>query len=921
MKFTAAFLASAAAADLTMLGDTAGWTQTGNTFKGAGAWTGRSLFLGKKTNGGMCASGNAHLETNIHLSESRYGELGSVMMRADATTKSTGYKCTLDTRKGQGILLTRDGKKPNNCIHRDFSNGAPTRWDPSAAWRAANNNQCFIRDRAYTMYNGATDYKLKMTIVENADNTATIQCSVAGKLMAWYTDPCPLTGGDYGLATSRNVADFGISSFTDSSCDAVKKIAEKPVVMTDGLTLSGIGKTAKFWKSVGSDTVSHYYSGACNSAGGKNREAGAGVYGQSASYGARSDALNVAALKPAKCVKNGFIEADVTLVADYLNGAVGQYGAGSQGNVGILMRVDSSSDGKGHKMGVNYDSWGYMFQVSMDSGKFAVYRGNNGGDHNKNSIAAGYLTGRYRCKTCKCTGSWDTCTQFQKPVVGAAHTLRMEISQTASGFNHIKAYLNGTMVADKIDQPNRWGSWIGTAPSAQTNMCGDFGLATYDSDVVKYKIKDYTGYVAPTAAPTAKPTAAPTAKPTAAPTLAVPVTHKQGALGICAGTDKEFTVSFLNKNYPTVPRDLTKGSKWYTHPGLATGICNVRDVKACENVCRSVEGCNYFSMSHTQACYACFIHKTCDAPSTKIGPKYKTYELLATPKAPAGSSFSGNGICHGTHSEFTTAFLNAKYPNVPKTLTKGTGWYTHNGLASGICNVRDVAACEKVCDAVEGCNYFSISLTQDCYACFIHKTCTKSRTEIGARYHNYKFLHPTQNLEVKLAVNMDRAQFNAAAQAALKAKIAAQLGVPAGNVELRIVEARRRLLEASGSFRVIAIVKVPAVIFKAALVKVEAPAFAAATGTKVTEVVQNVVPTAAPTPAPTAVPGVCATTRCTYTMASGKAHTIVFQKTPKGEKYHCEKSASGCTCMCSDSNKCTLRHHTVSGYKKSMDHC
>jgi hypothetical protein len=202
--------------------------------------------------------------------------------------------------------------------------------------------------------------------------------------------------------------------------------------------------------------------------------------------------------------------------------------------------------------------------------------------------------------------------------------------------------------------------------------------------------------------------------------------------------------------------------------------------------------------------------------------------------------------------------------------------------------------------------------------CQISSSCTKAFSKTYANID----LHPcVQNLEVKLAVNMDRAPFNAAAQAALKAKIAAQLGVPAGNVELRIVEARRRLLEAAGSFRVIAIVKVPAVIFKAALVKVEAPAFAAATGTKVTEVVQNVVPTAAPTPAPTAVPGVCATTRCTYTMASGKAHTIVYQKTPKGEKYHCEKSASGCTCMCSDSNKCTLRHHTVSGYKKSMDHC
>jgi hypothetical protein len=504
MKLSFALLAASSAADLTMLGNTDGWTQSGNSFTGAGAWRGRHVFLGKSTGGGMCASANANIDATLHLPENRYGELGSVMMRADSKTGSTGYTCKLDTRKGQGVMLTRDGKKPNNCVHRDFHLGKPTRWDPNALWRADLQNQCFIRDRAWTMFNGATDYNMKMTIVENADETATIECSVDGKLLAWYTDPCPLKGGEYGLQTSRNVAQFAINDFTDRSCDDVPVKAAQQPSLADGLTLTGMGKTSQFWKSAGqtANTVTHYYSGACNSHGGKNREAGGGVYGGSSSYGARSDALNVASLKPKKCVKDGFIEADVSLVADYLNGPSRQYGAGSNGAAGLLMRVESDSDGKDHKYGVNYDSWGYLFQVDMTHGKFSVYRGNNGGDHNRNSIAGGYLTGRYRCKNCKCKSGWEGCTQFTKPVIGSTHNLRLELSTvkgrvTGEDRTHVKAYLNGTLVADVVDEEHhRHKRYLsGGGPSDETNMCGDFGLATYDSDVVSYKIKDYTGYV------------------------------------------------------------------------------------------------------------------------------------------------------------------------------------------------------------------------------------------------------------------------------------------------------------------------------------------------------------------------------------------------------------------------------------------
>jgi hypothetical protein len=128
MKFALVFGASAAASNLDIVSNPAGWIQTGNTFTGAGAWTGRSVFLGKKTEGGMCANADAKLGVKLHLTENRYGELGAVVMKADANTASTGYKCVPDTRKGQGVMLTRDGKKPNNCIHRDFNLGLPTRY-------------------------------------------------------------------------------------------------------------------------------------------------------------------------------------------------------------------------------------------------------------------------------------------------------------------------------------------------------------------------------------------------------------------------------------------------------------------------------------------------------------------------------------------------------------------------------------------------------------------------------------------------------------------------------------------------------------------------------------------------------------------------------------------------------------------------
>jgi hypothetical protein len=78
-------------------------------------------------------------------------------------------------------------------------------------------------------------------------------------------------------------------------------------------------------------------------------------------------------------------------------------------------------------------------------------------------------------------------------------------------------------------------------------------------------------------------------------------------------------------------------------------------------------------------------------------------------------------------------------------------------------------------------------------------------------------------------------------------------------------------------------------------------------------------PTAYPTSSPTGIlaHGPCKFTSCTY--KSGE--TFVKYSVFVPEKWHCEKSGSGCKCVCDDSLRCALRHHHTSGYKKTFEHC
>jgi len=130
--------------------------------------------------------------------------------------------------------------------------------------------------------------------------------------------------------------------------------------------------------------------------------------------------------------------------------------------------------------------------------------------------------------------------------------------------------------------------------------------------------------------------------------------------GVCGGTDWQFPKDRLNahQHHSSVPRAYTHGTTWYTHPGLATGIANVKSVFDCANVCFAVPGCLYFSVSTTQAIYACLIHKTCTKKQREYD--YGIYKLVH-------ASDTTQGAC-------AIAYCN-HYPDLKKAFCGGTKCY------------------------------------------------------------------------------------------------------------------------------------------------------------------------------------------------------------------------------------------------------
>ena len=60
------------------------------------------------------------------------------------------------------------------------------------------------------------------------------------------------------------------------------------------------------------------------------------------------------------------------------------------------------------------------------------------------------------------------------------------------------------------------------------------------------------------------------------------------------------------------------------------GVCNIGNtggIDQCAQICKSIEGCKYFSVSEETRCFACFIYKTCNDPVTDPYTNYKIYEI------------------------------------------------------------------------------------------------------------------------------------------------------------------------------------------------------------------------------------------------------------------------------------------------------
>jgi len=107
--------------------------------------------------------------------------------------------------------------------------------------------------------------------------------------------------------------------------------------------------------------------------------------------------------------------------------------------------------------------------------------------------------------------------------------------------------------------------------------------------------------------------------------------------GMCWGSSGfkvEYSPSSLQSSNPGF-------GTWYTH-GYVTGICSIKDVDKCAEICASVDGCQFFSISLVQACFACFVHKTCDTQAT--GYDYTVYTWGGAPApapAPGGGGKAG----------------------------------------------------------------------------------------------------------------------------------------------------------------------------------------------------------------------------------------------------------------------------------------
>ena len=278
-------LAGSAAASLELLkaGQTGSWSATGtdgfqlgNAAHNRHAY--RKTWIGKSTNGGLCAApGASHLEVDVTMFDSGFnkGNYAAISMRADAKKGNLGYQCRASTEHGDnGISLTRAGKALTGaCPRIDQSNGVYNRY--TSGYNAAVKGPytflevCQIQERVKqaSLFSNGKTYTMRMSLVENRDlNTVDVSCSIDGVTKLYFTDPCPLESGEFAL-DAKYQTKFQVTDYTKMTCDSVPQHAVTAPSLIDGLTLSGMGRTGKYWMSkdlAQSNAVVHRYSGGCN---------------------------------------------------------------------------------------------------------------------------------------------------------------------------------------------------------------------------------------------------------------------------------------------------------------------------------------------------------------------------------------------------------------------------------------------------------------------------------------------------------------------------------------------------------------------------------------------------------------------------------------------------------------------------------
>ncbi|KAK3272832.1 hypothetical protein CYMTET_18891, partial [Cymbomonas tetramitiformis] len=96
----------------------------------------------------------------------------------------------------------------------------------------------------------------------------------------------------------------------------------------------------------------------------------------------------------------------------------------------------------------------------------------------------------------------------------------------------------------------------------------------------------------------------------------------------------------------------------------------------------------------------------------------------ATTNADAYTQIATHSICQNTESDWeSVSYLEATYGSVADGAAISGAWAVHSSIGYVIYNVQSVEKCAAVCQAVAGCSYFSISLTEYGYGCYIHASC------------------------------------------------------------------------------------------------------------------------------------------------------------------------------------------------------